>query len=375
MSASDFFKINEQYYTGKAISPTNADLVNVEGADLSTDYVNFLSYGENVKKSTKTAYAVVEVVVPATDKRYEGTISSLFTDDTSVLLYFDIVDNPAVDTAKAAAAIIVDLANAVLESDEYSLDSKLKVSDKLAELKAVLANGDATSEDITAATNALLDTIFAASEDSAKAEAAKVAADAAADASKVTAANGYPSDAVTDVASALKALELTVSSPTSTASDIAAKTDALKAAVELAEAKKAALAITEANGYTASSAKAVADAVKTNDAAKINAAVQAAKKKVANTMTVKTKKITAKSKKTKSFKAKKAFKVKKAVGKVTYKKLSGNKKITVSKSGKIKVKKGLKKGKTYKVKVAVTAAGDGNTFAKTKNVTVKVKVK
>ena len=71
---------------------------------------------------------------------------------------------------------------------------------------------------------------------------------------------------------------------------------------------------------------------------------------------------------------KKAFSIRKAQGKVTYKKSSGNKKITVAKNGKITVKKGLKKG-TYKVKVKVTAAGNANYKSSTKAVTVTIKVK
>lgn len=61
-------------------------------------------------------------------------------------------------------------------------------------------------------------------------------------------------------------------------------------------------------------------------------------------------------------------------GKITFKKKSGNKKITVSKSGKVTVKKGLKKG-TYKVKVKVTASGNKYYYGKSKTVTIKIKVK
>lgn len=68
-----------------------------------------------------------------------------------------------------------------------------------------------------------------------------------------------------------------------------------------------------------------------------------------------------------------AFKITKAQGKVTFKKAKGNKKIKVSKAGKVTVGKGLKKG-TYKVKVKVTAAGNANYNKITKTVTVKVKV-
>ena len=67
---------------------------------------------------------------------------------------------------------------------------------------------------------------------------------------------------------------------------------------------------------------------------------------------------------------------KKGQGKLTYTKASGNKKITVSKTtGKVTVRKGLKKG-TYKIKVKVNAAGNANYNASTvKSVTFKVRVK
>ena len=72
----------------------------------------------------------------------------------------------------------------------------------------------------------------------------------------------------------------------------------------------------------------------------------------------------------------KAITIKSRNGKVSYKKLSGSSsKLTVSsKTGKITVKKGTKKG-TYKIKVKISAAGDGNHFAKSLTRTVKVKVK
>ena len=66
-----------------------------------------------------------------------------------------------------------------------------------------------------------------------------------------------------------------------------------------------------------------------------------------------------------------------AEGTVSFKKSSGNSKITVSKAGKVTVKKGIKKG-TYKVKVKVSATGTYRypTYAAAstnKTVTVKVK--
>ncbi|MBR5179041.1 MAG: 5'-nucleotidase C-terminal domain-containing protein [Lachnospiraceae bacterium] len=63
-----------------------------------------------------------------------------------------------------------------------------------------------------------------------------------------------------------------------------------------------------------------------------------------------------------------------AIGNVKYKKVSGNSKITVnSKTGKITVKKGIKKG-IYKIKIQVTAAGNGLHGKGTKKVMVYVKV-
>ena len=97
--------------------------------------------------------------------------------------------------------------------------------------------------------------------------------------------------------------------------------------------------------------------------------------KKANTMTVKAKTVAAKAKKKTVIKKAKAFTIKNAVGKVTFAKVKGDKKITISKAGKITVKKGLKKGKTFKLKVMVTAAGNAKYNKKSKTVTVKIKIK
>lgn len=98
-----------------------------------------------------------------------------------------------------------------------------------------------------------------------------------------------------------------------------------------------------------------------------------------NPLTVKVKTVVVKAsklkKKTQKIATKKAFTIKKAEGGITFKKLSGNKKISInSKTKKITLKKGLKKG-TYKVKVKVTAAGNSKYKAGSKTVTLKIKVK
>ena len=108
--------------------------------------------------------------------------------------------------------------------------------------------------------------------------------------------------------------------------------------------------------------------------------------KAANTLSVKAKKVTLKyskvKKKTQTLKVTKAINFKnKGQGKVTYKLKSVSKskfkkyfKVN-AKTGKITVKKGLKKG-TYKLKIKVKAAGNGNYKAsKEKTITVKIKVK
>ena len=62
-------------------------------------------------------------------------------------------------------------------------------------------------------------------------------------------------------------------------------------------------------------------------------------------------------------------------GTLIFKKKSGNKKITISKGGKVTIKKKLRKG-TYKIKVKVTAAGNSNyKSSSTKTVTFKIRVK
>ena len=96
-------------------------------------------------------------------------------------------------------------------------------------------------------------------------------------------------------------------------------------------------------------------------------------------LTVKAKKPSIKAsklkKKNQTIAAKKAITVSGAQGTLSYKKLSGNKKITINaKNGKITLKKGLKKG-TYKVKIQVSATGNDSYEAGSKAVTVKITVK
>lgn len=90
-------------------------------------------------------------------------------------------------------------------------------------------------------------------------------------------------------------------------------------------------------------------------------------KKTKQKITLKKKNVSVKAGKTVKLKAK-------AKTKLTYKKTSGNKKISIFSSGKIKVSKKLKKG-TYKIKVKVTAKVSKKYKKTTGTFTVRVKVK
>lgn len=114
-----------------------------------------------------------------------------------------------------------------------------------------------------------------------------------------------------------------------------------------------------------------------NDA--LNAASGKLVLKLDNPMTVtgKTAKVKASKlrKKSRTVKLAKALAISGSVGKLTFTKVSGNKKITINaNTGKIKVKKGLKKG-TYKVKVNVTAAGNADYKGVTLTRVFKIRVK
>ncbi|MBQ3292010.1 MAG: 5'-nucleotidase C-terminal domain-containing protein [Mogibacterium sp.] len=181
--------------------------------------------------------------------------------------------------------------------------------------------------------------------------------------------------------------------PEDAVADAEEKTDALASLV--ADLLDASMSGTYAGIYTADSYKAYMNAfesakalLKNADAttddyltadADLIAAKDALVKKAAQPMKVSGKQVTLKAKvlkkKAQSVPAKKAFAVSGNKGKITFAKAGGNKKITVNaRTGKITVKKGLKKG-TYKIKVNVTAAGDGNYLKGTKTVTFKIKVK
>ena len=92
---------------------------------------------------------------------------------------------------------------------------------------------------------------------------------------------------------------------------------------------------------------------------------------IGKTVSVKLKKV---KKRAQAIAIKAAIDIRDAVGNITFKKVSGNKKIAVSKTGKVTVKKGLKKG-VYRVKVSVVASGNANYADATKAVMFKIRIK
>lgn len=97
--------------------------------------------------------------------------------------------------------------------------------------------------------------------------------------------------------------------------------------------------------------------------------------KRANNFTIKGKKVSVNAKRAASIGPKEAFTTKNEKGWVTFKKISGNKKIVVSQLGIIHFIKGLKKGKTYILKVKATDQGNYKYKSVTKKATVIIKMK
>ena len=94
-----------------------------------------------------------------------------------------------------------------------------------------------------------------------------------------------------------------------------------------------------------------------------------------NTMKVTVKKKTVSAKKAKKGKVTvKALIIKKAKGKVIFKKLSGAKCLSLTAKGRIRIKKGTKKG-TYRIKVKVKAKGNSSYTSKAITKTLKIRVK
>jgi hypothetical protein len=311
LDVNEMFYILDQEEKGGA-AVQPTDFYAFEGFDDLLTGITINYYEDN---TSVTDYAKANITVSAANARaFTGTVTgNVFF---SIITPAQVVE--AADMAKEAAALI---------DDNYPADAKAAVDDAVAALNRAITSGD--SDKIIKATKDLNDAVEAA-------KAAKAAVEKAAD------------DAITNAAAY---------------TDAAYTPDSVKAIAAAVEAVK--------------NAKKTGDSNKIAEAtAALNAAMKNAVAKKANTLVVKAKTIKHKAKKTKKYKVSKGIKVSKNQGAVTFKKLKGSKKITINATtGKIKVKKGLKKGKTYKVKVKVTAAGNDNYLAGSKTVTFKVKVK
>ena len=201
-------------------------------------------------------------------------------------------------------------------------------------------------------------------------------------------------DKLTDYSSAFRTIDLTVNPRTYAVTAPAGKTFTYNGKAQTGVASGADYTLsgtvkaTNAGSYTAKAALKINDnyTYKWSDGTTAAKTIKWTINKAANTLKIKAKTATVKGstkgkkgtlKKTKKLAVTKVIKfTSKGQGAKTYVKKSGNKKITIAKkTGKVTVKKGLKKG-TYKVKVKVKAAGNANYKAsKVKTVTFKVIVK
>ena len=126
-------------------------------------------------------------------------------------------------------------------------------------------------------------------------------------------------------------------------------------------------------GSTSESSAASGSISSSGSGSSSSGAKKASKKSQKMKVTKKNKTVKAKKLKKKALKVK-AITVKNYKGRLSFKKVSGSKRLSLVKGGRIKVKRGTKKG-TYKIKVKVTAKGNASYKSASKTVTVKIKVK
>ena len=277
----------------------------------------------------------------------------------------------AIDGVKAA----VDAANAAVDAVVFDTADNLK--------KLATDNSKAVADTVLAAAKAELapyaDEAYVVSGDKAYKLAAKdykaandaiAAMEAYVSGLKSATADNYSAAVSKYVSSVNKALKAAVADKTFTGADVTsakAATEQLKAAKTADEAKKA----LEAYSALTENAKKLVATADVQAAQKIVTDAEMAQKLAeaqdeAAIAAVKGKTVKAKAKKA----SKSSLKVvtSKSGAKSTFKKTSGNSKVKVYKSGKIVVKKGLKAGKKYTVKVKATVG----TQTKTVKVIVKV---
>ena len=332
---NDFYEIKEQTYDGTALEPE----VSVKpGCDVSADWVTVESYSSNVNISSRSAYATVIVSVPATVKKYKttGTVKGE--------IFFSI-KAASIETATVEG----------IEDAEYTG-------------KAIKQNVEVTTAD---------GLVLTLGKDY-----------------KVTYANNVNPGTATVTISGMgnytgeivKTFKITKKETPVVKVDISkAKVSGLKTVTYNGKAFKPAVKVV-VNGKTLVLNKdykvAYSNNIKPGTAKVVITGIGSYKGTVTKTFVIKkaaqsiTKAVVKKTFKASSLKKKAAkFKINaKAKGKITYKKTSGSKNITVSKSGTVTVKKGTKKG-TYTIKVKITAAATSNFNKATVTKTIKVVVK
>ena len=345
-----------------------------------------LSFANGIFAGAPTSIGIFDVKLNEQYSRYSG----------SMIVRFQVADTSDLDaaieaseTAKAASDEANAAAKAAAEA-KGAADSEEGVVAKAAAIEAAQEKAEAALEKAQAAKAAADAAIEAADNAAQSAEANYVdsaaieqvvntASDLQDAANQALAAAQTETQVLTAVAAAYGAAAQVVTAAETAQkaaeSELAVAKDAQKAAEDKAakaeEAKKAADEKTAAAEKKANEAAASQKVAEDKAKAAEDTASKSLKK---NTMTVKAKTVKAKAKKATKVSAKKAFTVKSAKGKVSYYKVNGNAKITVSAKGKVTVKKGLKKGKTYKVKVLVVAKGDKSYAPTFKTAKLKVKI-
>ena len=331
--------------------------------------------------ATELGFVYPEIINPVYALAYYYTqfyhVKSDVTTLSNVLSY-------NIENMSLPAGVTADLSNYSDEIIQSAIDAGLKYyAENKAEIDAQHPKLTTTSYVVLPDTDAVAADKEAANGAAGLIEALDASAVTANDANVAAARAAY--DKLTDdqkalvdeaVVAKLEAAEAAVNAANliKKAEDAAAAAQAAQAAAEAAkgtaeaEAKAAQAAQAAAEAEAAAAKAAQADAEAQAAAASANATQD-------NTMTVSAKTVKAKAKKKTTVKASKAFKVKDAQGEVVYVKLKGNNKISVAANGKVTVAKGLKKGKTFKVKVKVMALGNDTYKSLAKTVTLKVKVK
>ena len=344
--------------------PTDLSIYTDETAQALTDAVDAVEEGKKIDEQAE---------VDAMAKAIEDAIAALkLTPAAQAAVDKAAAEEAqaAADTAKAEAEAAADKAaktgSAADAAAAYQAAQKYEAAAKAAKEAADKAVESAKAEGSGVSADDLVELEKAATAASENATAAAAATETAKSASEKATKGANLSNATITVAGGTytgKALTPVVTVKDANGKKLAAGTDYTVAYKNNTNAGTATVTVTGKGNYAGSSKTANFTIAKA--AGSITA--KAAKKTLA-----------AKAKKKTTIKAAKAFKVtaNASKGKVTYKKTKGNKKITVAANGKITVKKGLKKGKTYTIKVKATSAATANYNAATSKVfNVKIKVK